>query len=62
MVEEAAARGLDAANLKSQELIAAFARQVAVGVASAPEVPGAVEALAPGFGTRRGLHLFHDAA
>jgi phosphoglycolate phosphatase-like HAD superfamily hydrolase len=45
MIDEAAARGLDAANLKSQELIAAFARQVAVSVASAAEVPGAVEAL-----------------
>lgn len=45
MVEEAAARGLDVTGLTSQALVAAFARQVAVSVASAPEVPGAIEAL-----------------
>lgn len=45
MVDEASARGFDVTNIKTEELVAAFARQVAFSVASAPEVPGAVEAL-----------------
>ena len=45
MIAEAAACGLNSGPLQADELIEAYAKRVAAGVGSAPEVPGAGEAL-----------------
>jgi len=45
MLAECALRGLDAGPANEARLLEAFAERVAHGVANAPEVPGAIEAL-----------------
>jgi phosphoglycolate phosphatase len=45
MLAESAARGLDAGEANVTLLLEAFAERVAHGVANAPEVPGAIDAL-----------------